>query len=282
MNPRRIVAALLVVALLATAVFARSRLERLGEDRISAELLYLPEGPYLRALSFGQEETLADLIYIWAIQYYSSFEDVALRFEYLEKIFEGAITELDPRFLEVYLIGGLVMSLEAREPEMALALYDKGIAAVPDSWELPYWAGWECYNFGDYACARRYWAQASEMPDAPSTLLRLAAYALAKAGDPAAALAEYRRLAEQAPDEKTERVAREWVARLETRLLLERLDRAIAEFRTQRGRCPRVLGELVRAGVIDALPASPAGEPFRYDPAACKAYPPQGQSFEVE
>ena len=35
------------------------------------------------------------------------------------------------------------MSVEARDTDMALGLLDKGIAANPRDWLLPYLAGWE-------------------------------------------------------------------------------------------------------------------------------------------
>ncbi len=72
MRHRRWLAAMLVpAALLGTAVSARA-LERLAPAENRAEqLLYLPNGKHLRLVSLGHAPLLADLIYLWAIQYYS-------------------------------------------------------------------------------------------------------------------------------------------------------------------------------------------------------------------
>lgn len=277
---RKLLVGLLLLAIIGVAGFSRARLEALEKERVPAELLYLPEGPYLRATALGHEETLADLIYIWAIQYYSHFEDSKLRFAYLERVFKDAIAELDPHFLEVYLVGAMVMSLEARDPLMALRFYDKGLEKNPDAWQLAYWAGWECYMGKRYERAREYWMRAKGMEGAPPQLMRLAAGALRKVGDLEGALDEYRRLAEQSDDEKTRTIASAWVDRLEMELAVQRLEEVVADFRGQRGRCPRSLEELVSERFLRRVPTNRDGRAFRYDPATCAVSPPSGQSFE--
>lgn len=205
---------ILLLLLLAGAVETlRLQLEAQRRATPSAELLYLPKGPYLRALAVGHEESLADLIYIWALQYYSNYDKEARR-SYLGAVFRDAITELDPRFTEAYMIGALIMSLEYRQTGDALALYDKGLAAMPDNWELAYWAGWESYSQRQFLVARQYWSRAAQMPGAPPQLLRLAARMLERAGDIDAAIAEYRKLYDTSTDERTRRVAASWLQRM--------------------------------------------------------------------
>ncbi len=276
-RPAAFLVAVLLVAVV-TAGVARERLEALGETRVPAGLLYLPRGPWLRALALGQEETLADLLYIWAIQYYSNYEDTR-RYDYLDQVFRGAITELDPHFTEAYLVGALIMSVEARRPDLALALYDKGLAVMPENWELGYWAGWECYYQGRFLCARDYWARAARMPGAPPVLTRLAARMLEKAGDLAAAIREYREILRHPPDEKTARIIESWIERMSTELDLRTIDAAVRRFRAEKGRCPRDLAELVAGGFLPGLPRAADGRPYRYDPASCRVLPAPGQSF---
>lgn len=279
MSPRarRAGAVVLLAALACTAFVARLSLERRGEDHVPAGLLYLPKGPYLRALAVGHEETLADLLYIWAIQYYSNYSDKS-RYDYLDTVFRGAITELDPRFSEAYLVGALIMSVEARRPALAMRLLDKGIAALPDDWQLAYWAGWEAYTAKDYARARSYWMRATSVKGAPPQLARLAARMLEKQGDEDAAIAEYERLA-AAGDEATRAIARSWLARLQTERALGATRRALEVHRARNGRCPTTLEELVREKLLTAVPAGPNGEAFHYDAARCEILPPPGLSF---
>ncbi len=66
-----------LVLTLAVALTGASghRLERMRERRVGdQQLLYLPNGSYLKLASLGQAAVLADLIYLWAIQYYSNYE----------------------------------------------------------------------------------------------------------------------------------------------------------------------------------------------------------------
>src|SRR5439155_23962358 len=86
-------------------------------------LLYLPSGRYLQAATFGYSALAADLIYIWSIQYYSNYQ-IQDRYEYLDQIYRRVIAELDPHYLDPYLVGSLIMSVEAGRNELALQLLD--------------------------------------------------------------------------------------------------------------------------------------------------------------
>lgn len=275
---RRTAALLLLLGLLAAgAGTARARLEAQPETKKASSLLYLPRGPYLRVLALGHEELLADLLYIWAIQYYSNYDDSA-RYQYLVAVFDGAITELDPLFTEAYLVGSLIMSVEARRPDLARALLEKGLARNPDDWELAYWAGWDAYNLKDFARAREYWSRAARQPGAPPYMIRLAARVLELQGDRRSAIDEYVGLL-QAPgtDEKTRRIVSGWLSRLIAEDALAVTRSALARYREAVGRCPEGLGELVRAGLLPRVPEG-AGE-LRYDSSACEVLPAPGRSF---
>lgn len=273
---RALALVLVVLALGALAATGRARLEAQGEPEVRAGLLYLPKGPYLRMLSLGHEETLADLLYLWAIQYYGNYDDHS-RYRYLVAVFDGAITELDPRFRDPYLIGSLIMSIEAQERHLALDLLDKGLRHRPDDWELAYFAGWEAAGLGDYRRAREYFRRASKMPGALPVYERLATRMLARAGDREGALAEYRAMFAEARDEKTREVAARWIARLETEITLQAVRDGLTRFVAREGRCPARLDVLLRTGDLDRVPPGLAA--LRFDPQACRVLPPPGSSI---
>src|SRR5436309_15112867 len=118
------------LACLLLAVIVQGRIE--GERRGGSvhPLLYLPSGKFLKVMALGFDGLLADVLYLWSIPYYGNY-DIKDRFEYLERIYEQLITELDPHYLDPYLVGALIMTAEARKPEMALKLLDKGVRANP-------------------------------------------------------------------------------------------------------------------------------------------------------
>ena len=65
------------------------------------------------------------------------------------------IAELDPHYIDPYLVGSMIMSVEAGRNDLALKLLDDGIARNPREWILPFSAGFLCYNtLHDYARAR--------------------------------------------------------------------------------------------------------------------------------
>src|SRR6266850_3984632 len=122
--------ALTALTCLLLAVIVQGRIER---GRIAGSihpLLYLPSGKHLKVMALGFDGILADALYLWSIQYYGNY-DIKDRYANLEQIYDQVITELDPHYLDPYLVGALIMSAEARQPEMALRLLDKGVNNNP-------------------------------------------------------------------------------------------------------------------------------------------------------
>src|SRR5207247_10750367 len=152
---------------LLAAIFVQGRIEGLKPGAAAHPLLYLPSGKYLKVAALGFDGLLADLLYLWSIQYYGNY-DIRDRYDYLERIYDQVITELDPHYLDPYLIGALIMTTEARQPEMALRLLDKGVERNPDQWIIPFEAGFLCYDdLHDYRRAAGYFERAPRIPGVP-------------------------------------------------------------------------------------------------------------------
>ena len=86
-----------VVVLLAVAALgvgsARARLVDIDTSGGGTkDLLYMPNGKYLKAISLGHAPLLADFVYLWAIQYYSDYNQVD-RYRYVEHVFGEVIAE---------------------------------------------------------------------------------------------------------------------------------------------------------------------------------------------
>ena len=250
------------------AGWSGARLERMiDRQHASAQVLYLPSGKYLRMASLGFPELMADAIYIWSIQYYGNYE-ADDRLKYLEHIYGSVISELDPHYVDPYLIGSLIMSVEAHEYEMALRLLDKGIAANPNEWILSFEAGFLCYHtLRDDARATSYFEKALRAPGAPPVIKRLRAEMYRMTGDKAASLGYWREAYETAdPDDPYVRsVAWRHVHDLTIEVDTEALSRAVAAFRTRTGSNPSNLETLVAAGLLARVPLDPDGAPYAYD-----------------
>ena len=228
-------------------------------------LLYLPSGKYLRFVALGFDELLADIIYLWSIQYYGSYH-IDDRYDYLERIYDNVISELDPHYLDPYLLGALIMVAEAGRPEMALALLDKGIEKNPNVWLLAFEAGFICYNdLKDFGRAAHYFEIALRAPDVHPLVRRLYAEMYNRAGDKRTSLRVWSDIFESTEDEYVRRVAWNHRHDLQVEIDLENLTAALVRFRGRTGRWPRHLRELgPRDGLIGVYHDLDDGT-YRYD-----------------
>jgi len=231
----------------------------------SSHLLYLPSGKYLRALAPGYREVLADAVYLWSIQYYSSY-DAGERYQYLDHIYSSVITELDPHYQDPYLIGALIMALEAKDVEMALKLLDKGIEANPDDWLLAFEAGFYCYDtLHDYPRAAKYFDRAALVPGAHPLVQRMRAEMFNKMGDRRTSWRYWLEIYRTSTDQYTRFVAFRHVHDLKIQVDTEDLREAVGAFSARSGRNPASLDDLVRAGLIDRVPKDPEGGAYLYN-----------------
>ncbi len=228
-------------------------------------LLYLPKGTFLRAASLGYPTFLADLLYLWSIQHYGSVS-ADERFLYLEHVYGQVIARLDPRFVDPYLIGALILVAEKRDVEAGLRLLDQGMEANPDEWILPYEAGFWAYDTArDYERAAAYFKRAMEIPGAPPSTRRLHAEMHNKKGDKQTSLALWSEVLAGTDDARVRAIAANHVHDLTLEIDLAGLNEAVSMFRERHGRPPGQLQDLVRAGLVPEIPRDPDGGEYLYD-----------------
>lgn len=232
----------------------------------SYPLMFLPSGQYLHASSLGYRVVMADLIYLWSIQYYGHHRTEEGR-RYLWHIYD-VITDLDPHFLDAYLVGALIMAVDMRDPEMAIRLLEKGMRNNPEEWLLPVDAGFYCYqDLEDYRRAASYFEQALQIPGVPPAVARLRAGMYEMAGDLRSSLRFWREIYQEAEDERIEQIAWQHVYDIQVELHLQAVGEAVRRYQEDRGRRPQSLEALVRAGYLQDLPRNPVGRVYLYDPA---------------
>jgi len=260
--------ALLVVAALG-AGSARARLVGIdAAGRGSKDLLYMPNGKYLRAISLGHAPLIADFLYLWAIQYYSDY-DLEDRYRYVEHVFGNVIAELDPAYTDPYWLGAIILTTEAKDVDAGLRLLDRGFEKNPSAWVLPFLAGWECDRVGRFDRAATYFDRAAKAPAAPPALFRLKAGMTALTGNLREAIARWQDvLDDPRNDDGARAIATRQIRTLTVRADVQDLDAAIAAYRKRNGRLPRSLDELVRVGIVRSLPQDPEGKAYAYDASA--------------
>jgi len=262
---------LLLVACAVTWTVPQVSIDYRRNRWIPAEsLLFLPTGQYLKAASLGYGNLVADVIYLWSIQYYGHHRTSEGR-RYLWRIFE-VITDLDPNYQDAYVTGALIMASDMDDPETAIQLLERGARNNPDDWIYPVEAATYAWlTLKDYPRAAGYFDRALELPGTPPIVRRIRAGMDEFAGNLQQALGlwvDIYRDAVDRGDERIQAVAWQHIYDIDVEIDLGELRGAIAAFRERTGRLPAALPELVRAGLLASLPLDPDDRPYMYDPAS--------------
>jgi hypothetical protein len=273
---RKLLTGAVVAGLLATVLVCGHALQAIPRPNpLGKRLLYLPTPEMLRIASLGNEGLMADLLYVWAIQYYSQF-DFREKFLYLETVFD-LITDLDPRYFDAYRIGALIMSLQkygdpAEHKAAIVRLYEKGLKNLPDSWELAEVAAWDAHLvLNDQKLAVRWIGMAAERPGALPSIKRV--YGRWRddihgwtIDDSIQYWTEVLAEAKRKPDVNLalSHLYDSYVTR--DRGILDPL---LAAYRARTGRCPDSWQPLVDEGKLPTAPLDHLGNPYTIDPETC-------------
>jgi len=248
-----------------------------GTERLVQELAYFPSGRFVRGATIEYQELASDLIWLTAIDYYGRHQETDRKYQWLGHIFE-VLTTLDPRFIGAYHFGAIVLAWDAHQPREALRLLTSGMKANPLNWQLPFDAAFiNCMVIGDYPTAAFLFNVASKLPGAWSVAARWAPYMLVKAGDFETARRMWRDIYFSTENRKLRELVLRQLRNLNLDEALARLQGAVDRFYADRGRWPVNLGELVRAGYLEAIPEEPFGGRFYLDQGKVRTTTPPGQ-----
>ncbi|HVO24985.1 MAG TPA: hypothetical protein VMW56_15290 [Candidatus Margulisiibacteriota bacterium] len=269
-RPLKTAAGLLIGVTLAAATYWLSAaLDRdLSTHTELAELVYLPPTRFLRAVSLGYEQVLANVLWFRTISYFGRHYQSDRIYPWLASMCD-VVTDLDPRAEHVYRFGGVILPWEADRVDDGIALLEKGVRNVPDSWQLQYMLGFSYYFFSDdLSAASRVLRTASVLPGAADFVSRLAASVDAASRGPRSAVDFLTEVQRNDTQEEMREVIRQRINELALSADLDSLEAAVRTFRDRTGRTPANLGELVSAGVLAAIPEEPFGGRYVLDPAS--------------
>jgi hypothetical protein len=282
---------LVLLAAAAGIVAFKTATDRVSRTKLpGASIIYIPSGKFLKYAAFGYRSLTADLIYLWAIQYYTT-PNIDDRFDHLEHVF-AIVNELDPRFQDPYEVGAMIAVEGAREVlssrrdlsrgrgradyaraliQSAFTILDRGDANNPDQWVYSFNAGHiALMTLKDYPLAERYFAKCMKIPGAPEFVERLRANAIFKKGDLKTSWETWLDIYKRAPDERTRKIASNHLFNIKATIDGTALEAETAKFRDRYGRFPADLESLVRTGFIREVPKDLDGKDYVYDPATGK------------
>jgi hypothetical protein len=273
---RKLMAVILVVGALAVAVTAEYRLGRIPrEDPLGKELLYLPSAEMLKIISLGNSSLVADLLYMWSIQYYSGFQPTE-RFLYLEPVY-NLITDLDPRYYDAYRIGALIMQIQTSGDQQQLKstvqrLFDKGLRNLPESWELAEAAAWDMYmRFKDRQAALHYAEIAAQRPHAPPRIKRMVGVWRDADNEWTVddSIAYWRKALDEAVDPMDQQVCRSKLYDAVAAKDRQQIEPRLREYVDRYGRCPDDWQTLIRTGLLRDEPLDLFGNPYGINGDRC-------------
>lgn len=229
--------------------------------RRSAPPGYTMPAAFSRVLAVGYQGLLSDYEFLRAITFYGDRSVNEERMSAEDWDFFAysldVVTDLDPYFLDPYVLGEGLLTWDAQRFDTANALLRKGMKYRNWDWQLPYYVGFNHFYFlKDYAAGSKYLMQAAEMPGSPAFLKTLAARLAYYGGKSKTALLFLQQMMAQSNSETLKQ-------RMQKRLLaLERavkIEEALQGYRNATGSDPDNLDTLVQRGYLQEIPQDPYG-----------------------
>ena len=215
------------------------------DSKFEDEQLYV-SGPWVKKMSLGFNSLAADWYWMRSLQYvgrkvvdapkdFQLDQLGQLNLKLLAPLLDTATT-LDPQFLEPYEYAAIVLS--GVDPEAAIRITEKGIAANPSAWQLYQQLGFIYWQRKDFANAAAAYGRGAEIPGAPAWLKSMTARMSRDGGSRETARQIYQRMFEQAQDEQLKDNAASHLLKLDALDARDRLRDVIASFKGRTGRCP--------------------------------------------
>lgn len=257
---------LAMIGLIALIVLQQTLDQRLDRDvtRIE-ELAQLPQGEYLKPMLLGYQHAGADVLWLQLLQVLGKKKTSADEYEWIYHALD-VITTLDPQYDYAYYVGGVVLTNLANRIDLSNRLLEKGFAANPTVWNLPFLLGYNYYFIlGDAAKGAEYMAAAAKLPGGPSYLPGLASRMYAEASSPEVALQLLKALWLQTQDQEMREVLENRAKEIIIERDIQALEAARDAYRAKQGHLPGALNDLVSSGAVDRIPDEPFGGAYNID-----------------
>ncbi|MFM9905020.1 MAG: tetratricopeptide repeat protein [Pyrinomonadaceae bacterium] len=230
-------------------------------------------GSNLRGYVFGMEGLLADWYFMRSLQYVGdkvlgsknetinidNLRDLNPRLLY--PLLENA-TDLDPHFVAAYSYGAVV--LPAIDPEKAIDLALKGIAANPDNWRLYQHLAYIYWRLGRFDKAAEFYEKGAAVTGSSPFMKMMSASMKTEGGSRGTARSIYREMFQSSDDDQVRITAQRRLNEIDSLDERDAIDGVLAAFRQNTGRCANSLSEILPLLRSVKLPE---GRDFRVDKA---------------
>jgi len=230
------------------------------------EIRVIPSEEITRFLCLDHRGFAADFFFIKVTLHSGSLMWKPLKFQFDSDWSYGMmdlITNLDPKYYTAYLFSAMGLIHNFDDVKRARPILEKGMRIFPQSWELPFWMGYDHYVYlEEYGIAGKYLWQAAQKPDSPKTYLALLLSVLRKGGAYEKALWVLQAMLSETGDDKLKMVYQKKLVQLQN---LAFLQEAVYEYHRSSGRFPSSLGDLIKENTIPNVPEDPMGMQYQWD-----------------
>jgi tetratricopeptide (TPR) repeat protein len=226
--------------------------------------LVIESGKTLKKMSLGYDSLLADIYWTRAVQYFGyRVGKPGETFPLLGPLLD-ITTTLDPHLIIAYRFGTIFLSepdpAGAGQPDVAVELVKKGIAANPDEWRLYQDLGFlYSIRLKDYAKASEAYLEGSKNPKAQIFMKVLAASVAAKGNDLETSRLIWGEVYNTTQDELVRARALQHLKAIQANLDLQHLNEASEAYATKLGHFPTTIRDLQEAGFVHGDPKDPEG-----------------------
>lgn len=249
------------------------------------------QGKRLKGYALGSEGLIADWYWILSLQYIGKKivenQDTDINIDDLRSLnprllypYLDNATDLDPKFYAAYSYGAIV--LPAIDPQKAIELTEKGIAANPEKWRLYQYLGYIYWHERNYEKAAETYDRGSKITGAPPFMREMAAAMKTKGGSRDTARAMYNQMLAEAEDEQSKRNAQLRLFELDSLDETDAVNNVLTGLKNSTGKCVSNIGVILPQLRSVKLPqgrdlridgsgslVDPTGVPYKFDPETC-------------
>lgn len=231
------------------------------ERAIDSALLFVPDGHEMKLAATGQEEPIADLLWVRAVLTFGERweHDPGQEWVTWLSTMIQAINVLDPPWRTPYFYGGILLRVLG-DVDGSDAVFRQGAEALPDDWFFPFSVGMNYFLVRDDPKTAAEWLdRAALLDEAPAWLASTAAELKQRGGDRTEAIRYLQELARNSPSAEVRADAERQLRRLFHNAFVDAWTPVCRDFRDQTG-APVASPAQLEQILGHALPPNPRGD----------------------